>query len=79
MMIIRSRASELYRAYFRAAGFALLLFIALIQTVVIDYLFFFCLYYIGASFFIITLHAAFFNIEAVLQTEEDSFALLEEV
>ncbi|KAK6633687.1 hypothetical protein RUM44_004294 [Polyplax serrata] len=33
---------------------------------------------LGASFFIITLHAAFFNIEAVVKTE-DSFGLLEEV
>lgn len=33
---------------------------------------------IGASFFIITLHAAFFNIEAIVKSE-DSFGLLEEV
>lgn len=77
-MIIRSRASEIYTSYLRTVGLALIGFILVLRTVVIDFLFFFCLYYIGASFFIITLHAAFFNIEAIVKSE-DSFGLLEEV
>ena len=77
-MIIRSRASEIYTSYLRTVGLALIGFILFLRTLVIDFLFFFCLYYIGASFFIITLHAAFFNIEAIVKSE-DSFGLLEEV
>lgn len=77
-MIIRTRASEIYTSYLRTVGLALIGFILVLRTVVIDFLFFFCLYYIGASFFIITLHAAFFNIEAIVKSE-DSFGLLEEV
>ncbi|CAH1111998.1 unnamed protein product [Psylliodes chrysocephalus] len=34
---------------------------------------------IGASCVIITLHAAFYNIETIIAKEEDSYALLEEV
>lgn len=33
---------------------------------------------LGASFFLITLHASFYNIEALI-TEEDSFPLMEQV
>lgn len=33
---------------------------------------------LGASFFVITLHASFYNIEALI-TEEDAFPLMEQV
>lgn len=33
---------------------------------------------LGASFFLITLHASFYNIEALI-TEDDSFPLIEQV
>lgn len=78
LVIIRSRATEMYTSYLRNVGLAIIGFIFVLRTIVIDFLFFFCLYYIGASFFIITLHAAFYNIEAVVKSE-DSFGLLEEV